>query len=224
MNVKPLLRLVLSTFFGTGPNNNNSRGLLLIILQKGDASGFVSMLVNHIPSPVANAANKVEHTYTGPLDSVRAQAMLECDPNGPLVVHVVKLFASADSSTFDAFARVISGTLKQGARVRVLGEGYSPEDEEDLTEQTVGSISVFNSRYATNLFLIYFNLEIAQVSDRDKRSRTRQLGAYWRRGLVHCQDSHDCGPGQERGGVHLQASQVCQQGRDEDRHRARQPL
>ena len=40
LNTRPLLRLVLQQFFG-------------------DASGFVSMLETHVPSPAANAQNKV---------------------------------------------------------------------------------------------------------------------------------------------------------------------
>ncbi len=47
-------------------------------------SGFVSMCVDHIPSPKANAKTKVEETYTGPQDSELAESMVECDPEvGP---------------------------------------------------------------------------------------------------------------------------------------------
>lgn len=39
------------------------------------------MLAEHIPSPVANARNKVEHIYTGSLESDMAQSMFNCDPD-----------------------------------------------------------------------------------------------------------------------------------------------
>ena len=49
------------------------------------------MCVNHIPSPLKNAKNKVEHIYTGPVDTELGEAMLDCDtevkdrgvPTGP---------------------------------------------------------------------------------------------------------------------------------------------
>ena len=46
LDVKPLMRLICTKFFG-------------------DSHGFVSMCVNHFPSPKGGAANKVEQTYTG---------------------------------------------------------------------------------------------------------------------------------------------------------------
>ena len=42
---------------------------------------------------------------------------------------ISKLFPKTDCSAFDAFGRVMAGTLKKGQSVRVLGESYSPDDE-----------------------------------------------------------------------------------------------
>ncbi len=68
-----------------------------------------------------------------------------------------QLYSSADGTTFDAFGRVMSGTLRLGAQVRVLGEAYSPDDEEDMAEQTVSDLWVFNSRsLLTFLVFLYF--------------------------------------------------------------------
>lgn len=39
------------------------------------------MCVQHIPSPVDNARPKVQHIYTGPLDTVLAEDMCNCDPD-----------------------------------------------------------------------------------------------------------------------------------------------
>lgn len=44
-------------------------------------AGFVDMCVQHIPSPQEGARNKIEHTYTGGLDSDLGEAMAECDPD-----------------------------------------------------------------------------------------------------------------------------------------------
>ena len=43
-------------------------------------SGFTTMCVKHIPSPLENASAKVEHIYTGPQDTELANAMQQCDP------------------------------------------------------------------------------------------------------------------------------------------------
>ncbi|KAG0348168.1 U5 small nuclear ribonucleoprotein component [Podila humilis] len=128
LDVKPVLRLVMDQFFGP-------------------PSGFVDMVSQHIKSPTENATQKVEHIYTGPMDSVTAECMKACDPEGPLMIHITKLYNSADGEKFDAFGRIMSGTVKQGQKVRVLGEGYTVDDDEDMTVQQVEAVSIFESRY-----------------------------------------------------------------------------
>ncbi|KAF9898863.1 U5 small nuclear ribonucleoprotein component [Lobosporangium transversale] len=128
LDVKPILKLVLDQFFGP-------------------PTGFVDMISQHIKSPAENAAQKVEHIYTGPVDDEAAVAMKACNPNGPLMIHITKLYNSADGERFEAFGRVMSGTVRTGQRVRVLGEGYTVDDDEDMTVQTVESVSIFESRY-----------------------------------------------------------------------------
>ncbi len=39
------------------------------------------MCVDHVPSPGDNARNKVEHIYTGPMDTELAESMCKCDPD-----------------------------------------------------------------------------------------------------------------------------------------------
>ena len=90
---------------------------------------------------------KVEYTYTGPQNSEMGQHMKTCNLKGPLMVHICKLFPKADCSSFDAFGRVLSGTVKPGDRVRILGETYTPEDEEDSTLATVSNVWVYQARY-----------------------------------------------------------------------------
>ncbi|CAO3634329.1 unnamed protein product [Mucor fragilis] len=128
LNVKPLLHMVLTQFFGL-------------------AGSFVDMAANHIPSPVENAMHKVERFYTGPIDSATVQSMVKCDAEGPLMMQVTKLFNNEQSTEFQAFGRVFSGSIKAGQIVRVLGEGYSIDDEEDMTMQKVENTWIFESRY-----------------------------------------------------------------------------
>ncbi|KAL5533739.1 hypothetical protein ACEPAG_199 [Sanghuangporus baumii] len=128
MDVRPLLRAITDQFFGP-------------------SSGLANMIVEHIPSPVQNAENKVQRTYSGPLSSDLAQAMQKCDPAGPVMVQVTKLYHTTDAQSFRAFGRVMSGTVRKGMEVKVLGEGYSPEDEEDMMKAAVEEIWIAESRY-----------------------------------------------------------------------------
>lgn len=75
-----------------------------------------------------------------------AQSMQQCNPDGPAIVHITKLYHTADAQTFRAFGRVMSGTIRQGQLVKVLGEGYSPEDEEDMVSQSIDNIWLHESR------------------------------------------------------------------------------
>ena len=62
-----------------------------------------------------------------------------------------QLYPSSDASTFDAFGRILSGVARVGQKVKVLGEGYSPMDEEDLTEQVVSHLWIFEARYRVEI-------------------------------------------------------------------------
>lgn len=59
----------------------------------------------------------MERLYTGRQDSDIAAHMRACNPAGPLVVHIAKLFPKTDASAFDAFGRILSGTVKPGDKV-----------------------------------------------------------------------------------------------------------
>lgn len=128
LNIQPLMRLVCRRFFG-------------------DFTGFVDMIVEHVKSPMTNAQTKIDHMYTGPNDSDLAEIMMQCDPEGPLMVHTTKLFPTQDATSFHVFGRVISGTLHSNQEVRILGENYSLQDEEDSRFGQVGRLWVSEARY-----------------------------------------------------------------------------
>ncbi|OXV06104.1 hypothetical protein Egran_06128 [Elaphomyces granulatus] len=113
----------------------------------GPATGLVDMVVQHIPSPSEGAKKKLEKYYTGPLDTAVARAMATCDQDGPLVIHVTKLFSTADAVKFNAFGRIMSGTARPGQQVRVLGEGYTLDDEEDMVVATISETWIAETRY-----------------------------------------------------------------------------
>jgi U5 small nuclear ribonucleoprotein component len=127
-DAKPLLRSIMSAFFD-------------------GHSGFVDMCVKHLPSPLAATATKVDVNYTGALNSDFANAMRKCSGAEPLCLQMVKLYHQPDCVGFDAFGRVVSGTLSVGDSVKVLGEGYTLDDDEDMTVKTVTDIWLYQGRY-----------------------------------------------------------------------------
>ncbi|KAM0218459.1 hypothetical protein ACHAQI_001651 [Fusarium lateritium] len=127
-DAKVLLKLVCEQFFGP-------------------STGFVDMIVKHIPSPIETAERLLERYYTGPLDTKVAASMQACDQDGPLVVHITKLFNTADAKSFHSFGRVLSGTVRPGMQVRVLGEGYSLDDEEDMAMANISEVFIGETRY-----------------------------------------------------------------------------
>lgn len=128
MDAKVLLKLVCEQFFGP-------------------STAFVDMVVQHVPSPVAAAQRHLERYYTGPLDAKVAESMQTCDQDGPLVIHVTKLFNSSDAKRFHSFGRVLSGIVRPGTEVRVLGEGYSLDDEEDMAMARISDVWIAETRY-----------------------------------------------------------------------------
>jgi len=127
----------------------DAKELLNLVCEQffGPPAGFVDMIVQHVPCPIEGAQRVLERYYTGPLDTKVAESMTTCNQDGPLVVHVTKLFSSTDATGFYSFGRIMSGTARPGQQVRVLGEGYTPEDEEDMVVATISDTWIAETRY-----------------------------------------------------------------------------
>lgn len=113
----------------------------------GGPEGLVDMIVEHVPSPLEGAKRKLDRYYTGPRDTQVSSSIERCDQDGPLVVQITKLFNTPDATGFYSFGRVLSGIAKAGQEVRVLGENYSIDDEEDMTLATISDTWIASSRY-----------------------------------------------------------------------------
>lgn len=133
-SARPLMRVVFRKYFGT-------------------STGFVDSIVQHVPSPAAAAKGKVARCYSGPLSSRTVESMIKCDSHGPLVIHVAKLYAEPDGQSFSAFGRIYSGSVKPGDRVKVLGEAYTPDDDEDMAFATVSSVWIPRGRTRTEVMM-----------------------------------------------------------------------
>ena len=66
------------------------------------------------------------------------------------MVQIAKLYNTTDAQAFRAFGRVLSGTVRKGMPIKVLGEGYSPEDEEDMMRATVEDIWLSEARHVVS--------------------------------------------------------------------------
>lgn len=128
---------------------SDAKVLLKIVCAQffGDAGSFVDMIVQHIPSPVEGASRNVGRYYTGHQDSNLAQSMVKCDADGPVVVQITKLYNNNDASGFDAFGRIMSGTVYPDTQVQILGESYSLDDPEDAVKATISEVKIACSRY-----------------------------------------------------------------------------
>ncbi|UTT92160.1 hypothetical protein NDA17_001965 [Ustilago hordei] len=127
-DVRPLLKIVLNQFFGP-------------------SQGLVDLVVDHIPSPREAAKTRLEKSYTGPKEGAIYDSMLACDADGPLVVQVTKLYQTIDAQEFRAFGRIMSGTARPDMKVKVLGEGFSQDDEEEMSLCTITCTSISETRY-----------------------------------------------------------------------------
>jgi elongation factor 2 len=95
----------------------------------------------HLPSPVEAQSYRVDHLYTGPKDDLCYNGIKNCDPNGPLVMYVSKLFPSPDLSRFFAFGRIFSGTIKPGP-ANIQGPCYIVGEKDDFRVGKIQTVAV----------------------------------------------------------------------------------
>lgn len=128
----------------------NIRSLLKLVCSRflGDFNCLVEMCVNEIPSPLESAPKKIANIWKGSIESPMGESMIKCNANGPLVVHTTKLYSTQDATSFNVFGLVLSGTLHARQSVKVLGENYSMDDEEDSRIMSVGKLWIYEGRYS----------------------------------------------------------------------------
>lgn len=80
---------------------------------------LLDMIVEHVPNPREAQKYRVSKLWRGDLNSEVGKAMLECNPDGPLVIAISKVIADPHAG-FVATGRVFSGTVRQGDEVWLL--------------------------------------------------------------------------------------------------------
>uniref|UniRef100_A0A251STB4 Putative translation elongation factor EFG/EF2, archaeal n=1 Tax=Helianthus annuus TaxID=4232 RepID=A0A251STB4_HELAN len=101
------------------------------------ATALLEMMIFHLPSPHTAQKYRVENLYEGPLDDMYANAIRNCDPDGPLMLYVSKMIPASDKGRFFAFGRVFAGKVSTGLKVRIMGPNYVPGEKKDLYVKSV---------------------------------------------------------------------------------------
>jgi len=110
------------------------------------ADTLLSMIVSKLPSPKKAQKYRVENLYEGPMDDEAANAMRNCDKDGPLMMYVSKMVPTSDKGRFYAFGRVFSGTIATGQKVRIQGPHYKPGFKEDLNVKNIQRTTLMMGR------------------------------------------------------------------------------
>lgn len=128
LDIKPMMKLVFQKYFAAC------------------SESFVDVISSHLPSPIDKIHDKIMLNLNGNMDSCIAKSISESNPDGPLVINIVKMYPNDDATKFDVFGRIMSGTVKRG-KVKVLGEAYSADNEEYLAFAEITNIWLYQSRY-----------------------------------------------------------------------------
>ena len=122
--------------------------LMRKIMQKwiNAADSLIEMIILHLPSPKVSQKYRTLYLYQGPKDDECAKAMIECDPNGPVMMFISKMVPTSDSGRFYAFGRVFSGKVKPGEKVRILGPDYKFGKQNDLHIKPIQRVVIMMGR------------------------------------------------------------------------------
>ena len=122
--------------------------LMRKVMQKwiNAADSLIEMIILHLPSPKVSQKYRTLYLYQGPKDDECAKAMIECNPDGPVMMFISKMVSISDSGRFYAFGRVFSGKVKPGEKVRILGPDYIPGKQVDLHIKTIQRVVLMMGR------------------------------------------------------------------------------
>lgn len=79
----------------------------------------LSVVIAHLPSPIVAQMYRFDVVYRG-VDQEIIDAIKAGQENGKLFVHISKTLRTNDRGRRYAFARIFSGKLNKGERVRVI--------------------------------------------------------------------------------------------------------
>ena len=111
------------------------------------ADCVLNMTILHLPSPKAAQKYRTSYLYEGPQNDDCAQAIRECNPEGPLMIYISRMMPTTDRGRFYAIGRVFSGTVHSGQKVRIMGPNYQLSKKIDLSVKTLQAIRFLQGRF-----------------------------------------------------------------------------
>lgn len=94
------------------------------------ADSLLEVIFLNLPSPLVAQKYRTEILYDGDQEDEYAKSIRECNPNGPMVAFISKMFPVPNTKSFYAFGRVFSGTLTAGQKVYALGQTKTGKKDE----------------------------------------------------------------------------------------------
>jgi len=82
----------------------------------------LDMVVKHLPSPVEAQKYRIKKIWKGDINSPVGQAMVNLDPNGPLIINITNVIIDKVSKQELATGRIFSGTLRKGDEVYLASQ------------------------------------------------------------------------------------------------------
>ncbi|NOY11514.1 MAG: elongation factor EF-2 [Archaeoglobi archaeon] len=79
----------------------------------------LDMVIRHLPSPIEAQKKRIPTIWKGDINSPVGQAMLNCDPKGPVALMITKIVTDPHAGEI-AVGRLFSGTLKPGTELYIL--------------------------------------------------------------------------------------------------------
>jgi elongation factor 2 len=115
---------------------------------------ILRMVIQHIPDPGISQKYKIPQIWKGDLESVAGQALINCDPDGPLLGMITKIFIDPRSKRPTLIGRVFSGTLKKDDVIFLINRRQKQRIKR-LGTMEITDILEVPEIPAGNLFAIY---------------------------------------------------------------------
>ena len=115
---------------------------------------LLEMIVKHLPDPKTAQKYKIPRIWKGDLDSPEGKSLLECDPKGPLLGMITKIFIEPKSKRPTLIGRIFSGTIKHGQEIRLVNMRMNAKVKR-LGVQEITDILDMDEVPAGNLFSVF---------------------------------------------------------------------
>lgn len=115
---------------------------------------LLEMVIRHLPNPVEGQKLKIPQIWPGDEKTPLGQALFSCDPSGPLMGMITKIFIDPKSKRPTLIGRVFSGTLNVNDTLYLVGKKTKTRIKR-LGVMEITDILDVEEIPAGNLFAIY---------------------------------------------------------------------